>query len=84
MFVLTERGQNTRNTLKELIKGIHESKDFFDVTFEVGKKEFKAHKLILASRCSEFSRLLMDPNSANKIIVEDECITETGFEILLR
>lgn len=54
------------------------------MVFRVQGKEFKAHRLILAARCSEFSRILLDPNAVEEIIIENESITLAGFEILLR
>lgn len=83
-FFFTERWQNKVNSLKDGISKIYQNKEFSDVVFRVQGKEFKAHRLILAARCSEFSRILLDPNAVEEIIIENESITLAGFEILLR
>lgn len=81
--VAEERWQTRITSLKQGICKIYETKDFYDVVFIVNQKEFKAHKLILAARCSEFARTLLGPNAFKEIIVDSESVTKAGFEMLL-
>lgn len=80
-----ERWQTKITCLKQAVTKIYETKEFSDVTFVVkGNVIFRGHRLILASRSAEFARILLCSNAVEQIIVDNEMVTETGFDILLR
>lgn len=66
------------------IAHICKSKEFADVTIMAGAKIFKAHRLILAARSPQFSKLLVKEGEAPVSKLRMGNMTENAFEILLK
>lgn len=81
--LMEERWQTKITSLKEGLIHIYNTKEFSDVEFLVHGERFKAHKLVLASRSSEFARILLKPSDLSEVVVDVEAVTKLGFAIVL-
>ncbi len=67
------------------LDGLFNNMQFSDVNFNIGGREFPAHKSILAARCQYFAAMFKHPmkeNSTNQVKIED--IDPEVFDQLLR
>ena len=76
---------NCLNELSTQFEELFDSMPSSDVNFNIGGRDFPAHKLILATRSKYFAAMFQHPtkeNLTNRIVIED--IEPEVFDLLLR